>query len=102
MSNNAFKRPLNEIASEVVHAAFEVHKQFGAGLLESAYEALMMHLIEKRGLRVQRQVPIPLKFNGIELDEGAYRADLVVENRLIIELKSVVKLQDIHSKQLLT
>ena len=93
---------LNAIASVVVNTALAIHKQFGPGLLESAYEALMLHMLEQHGVEVRRQVPIPLIFNGVELGEVAYRADLVINGKLIVELKSVTKLQDVHSKQLLT
>ena len=78
---------LNAIASVVVNTALAIHKQFGPGLLESAYEALMLHMLEQHGLEVRRQVPIPLIFNGVELGEVAYRADLVINGKLIVELK---------------
>lgn len=91
----------NEIAAQVVDAAFRIHKQLGPGLLESAYEAILEHELRKRGLHVQRQVPVSIVYDGVTLDVG-YRADLLVENRVIIELKSVETLAPVHQKQLLT
>jgi len=91
----------NEIATEIVDAAYTVHKAFGSGLLESAYEAVLAHELGRRGLRVERQVAIPLIYEGVEVAE-AFRADLVVEDKVIVELKSIEKVQPVHWKQLLT
>jgi len=91
----------NEIATEIVDAAFKIHVAYGPGLLESAYSALMVHLLTRRGLNVEAEKPIPLLIDGVVLST-AFRADLVVEGKVIIELKSIVKVQDVHKKQLLT
>ena len=91
----------NEIARIVVDAAIHVHRELGPGLLETVYEVILAHELRKRGLRVERQVPIPIIYDGIRFDEG-YRADLLVEGAVVVELKSVEALSAVHSKQLLT
>ena len=91
----------NEIAKIIVDTAFQIHKRLGPGLLESVYEVLLAHGLGRRGLKVARQVPVPIVFDGIKFDEG-FRADLIVENKVIIELKSVEKVIPVHKKQLLT
>lgn len=82
-------------------AAFEIHRTLGPGLLESVYEAILARKLEKKGLSVERQVPISITFEDMTFDEG-FRADLVVERKVIVELKSVERLQPVQSKQLLT
>lgn len=91
----------NEIASLIMDEAFLIHRELGPGLLESVYEVVMARRVSDKGLVVERQVPVPIKFQGIVFDEG-FRADLFVEQKVIIELKSVERLQPVHSKQLLT
>jgi len=91
----------NEIGSIVVDKAVYLHKKLGPGLFESVYEVVLMKLLAKKGLSVQRQVSIPIEFEGEQFDEG-FRADLFIEGKLIIELKSVEKITDVHKKQLLT
>ena len=91
----------NEIAKIVVDATFHIHKKLGPGLLESVYEVVLAHVLKKRGLNVKRQVPVAIVFEGIRFDEG-FRADLVVEDKVIVELKSVEKVMPVHKKQLLT
>lgn len=91
----------NEIAKIVVDCCYKIHKELGPGLLESVYEIILAHELENRGLRVKRQAPVPVVWNDIRFDEG-FRADLIVEDRLIIELKSVEKTAPVHTKQLLT
>ena len=91
----------NEISREIVDAAFKIHTKLGAGLLESVYEAVMAYELQKRGLRFERQKPIPVVYEGIHLKEG-FRADFIVENLVIIELKSVENIAPVHKKQLLT
>lgn len=91
----------NEIAKIVVDAAFQIHKGLGPGLLESVYEVVLAHVLKKRGLKVKRQVPVAIVFEGIKFDEG-FRADLIVEDKVIVELKSVEKVMPVHKKQLLT
>lgn len=91
----------NDIAKEIVDAAYRVHTVLGPGLLESVYEAVLVYELEKRGLRVNRQVALPVVYESVRLDEG-FRADLVVEDKVIVELKSVEMLAPVHKKQLLT
>ncbi len=91
----------NELAAKVMDAAFLIHRELGPGLLESVYETVLIKLLTDNGLSVERQVAVPIIFQGISFDEG-FRADLIVESKLIIELKSVERLQPVHSKQLLT
>ncbi len=91
----------NEIAKIVVDVAFKIHTQYGPGLLESAYQALMVYELRKRGLRVEAEKPITLNHDGVSIDV-AYRADLIVEDKVIVELKSVEELAKVHKKQLKT
>ena len=91
----------NEIASQVVDVAYKIHLKFGPGLLESVYEALLAHELRKRGLRVETQKPIPIVYEDVRLEVG-FRADLIVEDKVIIELKSVEAVAPVHKKQLLT
>ncbi len=91
----------NEVAKQVVDAAFKIHKSLGPGLLESVYESILAHELTQRGLEVIRQHPIPVVYDAIKLDEG-FRADLFVENKVIVELKSVENIAPVHKKQLLT
>ncbi len=92
---------VEELASIAVDCGFHLHKELGPGLLESAYEAIMADQLARRGLNVLRQVPIPLRYGGVELPEG-FRADLLIEGRLLVELKSVERLSPLHGKQVLT
>jgi GxxExxY protein len=91
----------NEIGTIVVDAAIAVHRALGPGLLESVYEIVLAHELERRSLHVRRQVPIPIEYAGIRFDEG-FRADLVVEDKVVIELKSVEKIAPAHRKQVQT
>ena len=91
----------NQIAKEVVDAAVKIHTKLGPGLLESVYEAVLARELERRGLRVERQVPIPIEYEGLKFDEG-FRADIIVEGKVILELKSVEQLAKVHYKQLST
>ncbi len=91
----------NEIGDIVVDCAIQLHRAIGPGLLENVYEVILAHELESKGLEVNRQVPIPIKYNGITFEEG-FRADIIVENMVILELKSVESVSNIHKKQLLT
>ncbi|MGB5169319.1 MAG: GxxExxY protein [Acidimicrobiia bacterium] len=91
----------NEIAKQVMDAAFIIHRALGPGLLETVYEVILVKKLSEMGVAVERQVPVPIQFENIKFDEG-FRADLIVEKKVIVELKSVERLQPIHSKQLLT
>jgi GxxExxY protein len=91
----------NEISAKIVDAAYHVHTRLGPGLLESVYEAVMAYELEKRGLRVQRQVPIPVTYEDTRFDVG-FKADLLVDQLVIVELKSVERTLPVHRKQVLT
>ena len=92
----------NEIARIIVDAAIKIHRMFGPGLLESAYLAMLAYELERRGLEVWREYPLRLMYEGVALSEVAYRADLVVGRKVIVELKSVENIAPVHAKQLLT
>ena len=92
---------LNRLSSETIGAAIEVHRNLGPGLLESAYESCLSWELRQRGLHVENQVPVTIRYKGLALDEG-YRIDLLVEGKLILELKSIDKVQPIHMAQVLT
>ncbi len=94
-------RTENEIAREVVDAAFHIHKALGPGLLETVYEVVLARELGIRGFRVVRQRPVPITFGELDFDEG-FRADLIVEDKVILELKSVEQIAPVHKKQLLT
>ncbi|MGI8600863.1 MAG: GxxExxY protein [Chitinophagaceae bacterium] len=91
----------NELSKIVIDAAINVHKELGPGLLESAYEHCLTYELIQREVDVKFQVPVPLIYKGIKLDCG-YRLDLIIENKLIVEVKSVEALTDIHMAQMLT
>jgi GxxExxY protein len=91
----------NEIAKEIVDAAYQIHKTLGPGLFESVYEAAMDVELSKRGLRVVRQQAIPVVYESVHLEMG-FRAEVIVEGKVIIEIKSVEVLAPVHKKQLLT
>ncbi|HYM12114.1 MAG TPA: GxxExxY protein [Bryobacterales bacterium] len=92
---------LNKITGEVIGAAMKVHSALGPGLLESAYEACLAFELAENGLRVEQQKPLPLTYREVKLDCG-YRLDLVVEEKVVVELKAVDALAPIHSAQLLS
>ena len=91
----------NEIAKAVVNAAYELHKELGPGLLESVYEVLLADALRQQGFEVARQHPISICFRGKRFEEG-FRADLIVNGRVLLELKSVEGLDRVHKKQVLT
>lgn len=91
----------NELSKVVFDSALKVHQALGPGLLESAYEECLYYEIKKTGLIVEKQKPLPLIYEDVKLDIG-YRIDIIIENKLILELKSVQALNDIHFAQLLT
>ena len=92
---------INELSHKVIGAAIEVHKELGPGLLESTYEECLCHELTLQNIPFTRQQPLPIKYKGVNLDCG-YRLDLVVDDRLILELKSVKELDDVHRAQLMT
>ena len=91
----------NEIATVIVDAAFKINTSLGPGLLESVYETVLAHELQKRGLRVVRQFTVPIVYDSIELG-NPFRADLLVEDKVIVEIKSVEEVAPVHMKQLLT
>ncbi len=91
----------NEISQIVLNSAFKIHKTLGPGLLENAYEECLAYELNKRGLIVEKQKPLPLVYESVKLDVG-FRVDLFVENQVIVEIKSVEALTDVHLAQILT
>ena len=94
-------KELDDITGAVVDAAMKIHMELGPGLLESVYEAVLARALERRGFHVERQKVIRFEYDGMVFEEG-FRTDLLVEARVVVELKSVEKLAPVHSKQLLT
>jgi len=91
----------NEVAKQIVDAAFRIHTSLGPGLLESAYAAVLAYELEKRGLRTVRQQVVPIIYQSARIETG-FRADLIVEDKVIVEIKSVEAVAPVHKKQLLT
>ena len=94
-------KPLDDITGEIVDAAFMLHTGLGPGLLESVYETVLARELLRRGLQVERQKPVSFHYDGLDFNDG-FRVDLMVESRVIVEIKSVERLAPVHSKQLLT
>ena len=97
----ASERQENDISGKIIGAAIEVHKHLGPGLLESAYEECLCYELDLREIKFKRQVPLPLNYKGLNLDCG-YRLDLLVEDKVIVELKTVEAIAPIHEAQILT
>lgn len=93
---------LNDLSSKIISAAITVHKELGPGLLESVYQSCMVLELTNNGLRVKDQVQLPVVYRGITVHDQGFRLDLLVEDTVIVELKSVDKVQPVHKKQLLT
>lgn len=91
----------NEITRQIVDAAYKLHVALGPGLLETVYEVTLCHELRKRGLRVQRQVPLAIEYDGLKFDEG-FRIDLLVEDSVVVELKSTESNHPVYAKQLRT
>ncbi|MEA3543733.1 MAG: GxxExxY protein [Thermodesulfobacteriota bacterium] len=91
----------SELTESIISAAIEVHRNLGSGLLESAYEQCLCHELNLRGIKFQRQKPLPLRYKGINLD-CSYRLDILVERQIVIELKTIEKILPVHKAQLLT
>jgi GxxExxY protein len=94
-------KELESLAKTAVDRGFRIHKELGPGLLESVYEAILADSLSRTGLFVERQKPLPISFEGVQINEG-YRVDLLIEGSLIVEFKSVERLVPVHGKQLLT
>jgi GxxExxY protein len=91
----------NEISKKVLGCAIEVHKQLGPGLLESAYQECLYYELREKGLKVRKEVPMSITYKEVKLDHG-YRIDLLVEEKIVIEIKTVEALNDVHTAQVLT
>ena len=91
----------NQIAKVIVNAAYQIHTKLGPGLLETVYQVVLAHELRKQGLSVEREVPVPIFYDGLRFDEG-FRADLIVNDKVIVELKSIETLHPVHAKQVLT
>lgn len=92
---------VEEVSAIIVDCGYKLHVELGPGLLESVYEVVLAKMLEERGLRVRRQVPVPICVLGMQFDEG-FRADLIVHDLVLVELKSVENLAPVHAKQVLT
>jgi len=92
---------LNKITSEIIGAAIEVHRQLGPGLLESVYQECLCRELELRGLRFEKERPLPVEYKGVKLECG-YRLDFLVEDRVVIEIKAIEAIAPVHEAQLLT
>ena len=93
---------LNELSSKIIKAAINVHKELGPGLLESVYQKCLVIELKLLGFEVESEVSLPVNYKGQKVDDEGFRIDLLVENRVVVELKSVEKVQPVHPKQLLT
>ncbi|WP_374614716.1 GxxExxY protein [Sphingorhabdus sp.] len=92
---------VEELSAIAVDCGLQVHRDLGPGMLESAYETVLAHLLAKRGLNVERQKAVPIAYDGLIIDQG-FRADIVIENKLLIELKAVERLSPVHARQVMT
>jgi GxxExxY protein len=93
---------LNDLSSEIINAAITVHKELGPGLLESVYQSCMIYEMFNRKIKVESELKVPVFYRGIKVHEEGFRIDLLVADTIIVELKSVEKVQPVHKKQLLT
>ena len=96
-----FQLDENELSNIILGCAIEVHKQLGPGLLESAYRECLYYELDKAGLEVQKEKPLPIIYKEVKLDHG-YRIDLLVNNKVVIEIKTVETFTDVHTAQVLT
>lgn len=94
-------KSINDVSGDVVDCAIRIHRELGPGLLESVYEMILAAALERRGYKVDRQMPVDVEFDGLRF-AGAFRVDLFVDDRLVVEIKSVEKLAPAHAKQTLT
>jgi len=92
---------VDDITRAIIGSAIEIHRELGPGLLESAYEKCLVYELQEKGFQTERQKPLPINYKGVKLD-AAYHLDVVVENKIILELKSVESLLPIHTAQLLS
>lgn len=96
-----FLMKINKISEQIIGAAIEVHRQLGPGLLESAYQNCLYYELAEQGLHVEKEKPMPIVYKTIKIDHG-YRMDLVVENKVVVEIKTVEAFTDVHPAQILT
>ena len=101
MSKLDLREPVTQLTQKIIGAAIEVHRHLGPGLFESAYETCLAYELEKAGLRVERQKPLSVTYKEIQLEQG-YRVDLWVERQVIVELKAVEEITDVHQAQILS
>ena len=101
MNQSAVVVAEDEVAREIVDAAFRVHTRLGPGLLESVYQTVLAHELERRGLHVRREVPVAVSYDDLRFDIG-FRADLLINDLVIVELKSIEQVAPVHKKQVLT
>lgn len=94
-------KPIDDVSSDVIGEAIKIHRELGPGLLESVYELVLAAALERRGYKVDRQLPVAVNYDGMHFD-NAFRVDLLVDDRLIVEIKSIETLSKAHAKQLLT
>lgn len=92
---------INEITGEIIGCCIEIHKELGPGLLESAYEECLAYELSNSGLFFERQKPLPIRYKEIQIEYG-YRMDFIVENQVVVELKSVEIINNVHTAQILT
>jgi GxxExxY protein len=92
---------VEELSAIAVDCGLKVHRDLGPGMLESAYEAVLVHLFEQKGLFAERQKVIPITYNGLVIEQG-FRADIILERKLLIELKTVERLTPLHARQVMT
>ena len=95
------KCPHNALTGKIIGAAIEVYRTLGPGLLESAYEACLVFELQEKGLNIERQKPLPLVYKNVKLDSG-YRLDLIVETKVVVEVKSMTEIAAVHKAQLLS
>ena len=95
------KSPHNALTGKIIGVAIEVHRTLGPGLLESAYEACLVFELQEKGLNIERQKPLPLVYKNVKLDSG-YRLDLIVETKVVVEVKSMTEIAAVHKAQLLS
>src|SRR5206468_2560777 len=91
----------NDLSAIIIEAAIDIHRRLGPGLLESVYQTILAHELIKRGLRVEKEVPIPLVWDNLRFEVG-FRADLIVNDLILVELKSIEEIAPVHQKQVLT
>ena len=100
--HSSHKDKLDRLSGAVLGASFAVHSALGPGLMESVYEACLVHELRLRGVSVDRQVALPIHYKGYTVSDAGYRLDLLVENEVVVEIKSVEEIHPIHHAQLLT